>query len=131
MFPTSARILIVDDMDAMRKVLGKALREMGFTDITEAADGVLAWSAISGTKSRFHLIISDWNMPNCMGIDLLRRLRADSRYKKTPFIMVTAESEQQQIVEAVRAGVDQYIVKPFNTEILRQKIETVYKKYSK
>lgn len=131
MFATQTKILVVDDMEAMRKVIIKILKQLGFTDITEADDGSTAWEMITSAKQPFGLVISDWNMPICMGIDLLKRVRADARFKRTPFIMVTAESEQHQIVQAVKSGVDQYIVKPFSPDTLKEKIETVHKKYSK
>lgn len=130
MFDTKTKVLVVDDMSTMRKLVGKILKEIGFTDITEAADGIQAWEAINSATSPFGLVISDWNMPNCTGIDLLKRLRADPRFKKTPFVLVTAESEGHQVAEALKAGVDQYVVKPFNKEGLVVKLESVHKKYS-
>lgn len=130
MFDSKIRVLVVDDMMTMRKMVGKALKEIGFTDITEAADGALGWEAISGTKDAFGLIVSDWNMPNCTGLELLKRVRGDSRLSKTPFVLVTAEAEQHQIVEAVKAGVSNYVIKPFTTESLREKIEAVHRKLS-
>lgn len=130
MFDPKTRVLVVDDMSTMRKIVMKILKEMGFTDITEAADGTQAWEAISNAPSPFGLIISDWNMPNCTGIDLLKRVRVDQRFKKTPFILVTAEAEQSQVAEALKSGVDQYVVKPFNKEALQAKLESVHKKYA-
>ncbi len=130
MFDLKTRILVVDDMMTMRKLVTKACREIGFTDITEANDGSQAWQAIGEASPPFGLIISDWNMPNCSGLDLLKRIRADSRFGKTPLILVTAEAEESQIVEAAKAGVSQYLVKPFTTDSLREKIETVHRKLS-
>ena len=130
MFDTKTKVLVVDDMSTMRKIVGKILKEIGFTDITEAADGIQAWEAVNSASSPFGLIISDWNMPNCTGIDFLKRLRADPRFKKTPFVLVTAESEGHQVAEAVKSGVDQYVVKPFNKDALVVKLEAVHKKYS-
>jgi two-component system chemotaxis response regulator CheY len=129
MFDPKTRVLVVDDMSTMRKLVSKILKDLGFTDITEAADGTLAWEAVSSATTPFGLIISDWNMPNCTGVDLLKRIRADQKYKKTPFVLVTAEAEQHQVAEAVKAGVDQYVVKPFNKEALQTKLENVHKKY--
>ncbi len=128
MFDPKTRILIVDDMMTMRKLVGKTCRELGFTDLTEAADGAKAWEAIASANPPFGLIISDWNMPNTTGLDLLKRVRADSRFAKLPFVLVTAEAEQHQIVEAVKAGVSNYVVKPFDTATLKLKLEAVYKK---
>lgn len=128
MFDLSTKILIVDDMLTMRKIVAKACKEIGFTDITEASDGALGWSKISESETPFGLIISDWNMPNCTGVELLKRVRGSQKYAKTPFILVTAEAEQKQIVEAVKAGVSGYVVKPFTTPTLSAQIESVHAK---
>lgn len=129
MFDTKTKILIIDDMLTMRKIVAKTLKEIGFTDITEAADGQLAWKAMCSSEVPFGLIISDWNMPNLTGLELLKKVRTDVRFKKTPFMLVTAEAEQHQVAEALRSGVDQYVMKPFNTETLTTKLEMVHKKY--
>lgn len=131
MFPPNTRVLIVDDMSTMRKIVGKTCKELGFTELTEAADGVQAWEALQNAPAPIGLVISDWNMPNATGLDLLKRVRGDSRFKGLPFILVTAEAEQQQVVEAVKSGVDQYVVKPFTKDDLKAKLEAVYKKYAK
>jgi two-component system chemotaxis response regulator CheY len=128
MFDPKTKVLVVDDMLTMRKVVGKSLKEMGFTDITEAKDGADAWSKVNGAPEPFGLIVSDWNMPNSSGLDLLKRVRSDSRYSKLPFLLVTAESDKAQIVEALKAGVSNYVIKPFTTDILRQKIEEAHKR---
>lgn len=128
MFDLSTKILIVDDMMTMRKIVAKACREMGFTDLTEAADGALAWTKISESETPFGLIISDWNMPNCTGVELLKRVRSSQKFGKTPLILVTAEAEQVQIIEAVKAGVSGYVVKPFTTETLGAQIKAVHSK---
>src|SRR4051812_13867805 len=119
MFDPKTRLLVVDDMMTMRKLVVKVCKELGFTDITEAADGSLAWEAIDKANPPIQLVISDWNMPNTTGLDLLKRVRGDSRYGKVPFIMVTAEAEQHQIVEAVKSGVSNYVVKPFTADALK------------
>ena len=128
MFALTTRVLIVDDMSTMRKIVKKICTEIGFTDITEAADGNQAWEAITNAPAPIGLIISDWNMPNCTGLELLKRIRADHRYKKTPFLLVTAEAEQAQVMEAIKAGVDQYVVKPFTRDDLVKKLGMVHKK---
>jgi two-component system chemotaxis response regulator CheY len=128
MFDLRTKILIVDDMMTMRKIEAKILREIGFTDITEASDGIEAWQAISKAEVPFGLVISDWNMPNCSGLDLLKRVRGDKKFQNTPFVLVTAEAEQHQVLEALKCGVDQYVVKPFNKEGLISKLEAVAKK---
>ena len=131
MFDLSTRILVVDDMLTMRKLVGKVCKDIGFTDITEAADGNLAWQALNAATPPIGLIISDWNMPNCSGIDLLKKIRSDAKYGKLPFILVTAEAEQSQIIEAVKAGVSNYVVKPFTADVLKQKLEQVHSKIAK
>jgi len=131
MFDLKAKVLIIDDMMTMRKIVAKVCKEIGFTDITEAQDGALGWQAISETKPGFGIVISDWNMPNCTGLDLLKRVRADSRFNSLPFLLVTAESEQHQIVEAVKAGVSGYVVKPFSADTLRTQLEAAHQKFLK
>lgn len=128
MFDLKTRVLIVDDMLTMRKLVGKVCKEIGFTDFTEAADGALGWQAVQNANPPIGLIISDWNMPNCSGLDFLKRVRGDSRFSKLPFLLVTAEAEQHQVVEALKAGVSNYVVKPFTADQLRDKIEAVHKK---
>jgi two-component system chemotaxis response regulator CheY len=128
MFDLKTRILVVDDMMTMRKLVSKCCREIGFTDITEAADGALAWTALDQSPIPYGLVISDWNMPNLTGLELLRRVRGDKRFAKLPFVLVTAEAEQHQVVEAVKAGVTNYVVKPFSADILREKLEAAHKK---
>ncbi len=128
MFSPDTHVLVVDDMLTMRKLVAKTCRELGFTKISDAADGVLAWEAIQAANPPIGLIVSDWNMPNATGLDLLKRIRADSRFGKLPFVMVTAEAEQHQLVEAIKAGVSNYVIKPFTPEILKEKLEAVHKK---
>jgi len=130
MFSPETHVLVVDDMMTMRKLVTKACKELGFTNISDAADGALAWESIQAANPPIGLIISDWNMPNTTGLDLLKRVRADSRFGKIPFVMVTAEAEQHQIVEAVKAGVSNYVIKPFTSDILKEKLEAVHKKIS-
>jgi two-component system chemotaxis response regulator CheY len=125
MIDLGVAVLVVDDMSTMRKVVMKACRELGFTNIAEAPDGVAAWDLIANAATPFGLVISDWNMPNCSGLDLLKRVRKDSRVGTTPFVMVTAETEKSQIAEAISAGVSQYILKPFKTDTLREKLASI------
>lgn len=130
MFNPNTPVLVVDDMSTMRKIVSKILRDLGFTNITEAADGNQAWEAINKAPAPIGLIISDWNMPNCTGLELLKRLRGDKNITRIPFILVTAEAEQHQVAEAVKSGVDQYVVKPFSKDALQAKLEMVHKKYA-
>jgi two-component system chemotaxis response regulator CheY len=130
MFDLSTRVLVVEDMMTMRKLVGKVCKEIGFTDVIEASDGIQAWEKIQNSTPPIGLVISDWNMPNCSGLDLIKRIRADSVQGKLPFLMVTAEAEQHQVIEALKAGVDNYVVKPFTGPVLADKLEAVYKKRS-
>ena len=134
MFPLTAKILIVDDFSTMRKIIKKNLTEIGFTIMEEADDGATAWPMIESAKAKgapYDLIISDWNMPKMQGIDLLKACRANPLFKAVPFMLVTAESEQTQILEAVKAGVSDYVVKPFNSNTLKAKLENVWLKFNK
>ena len=131
MFPPNTRVLVVDDMATMRKIVSKTCKDVGFSDIQEAADGTKAWEIINSSAVPIQLVISDWNMPNSTGLDLLKRVRSDSRFKQLPFLLVTAESEKQQVIDAMSAGVDGYILKPFNPTQLKDKLEAVHGKYAK
>ncbi len=130
MFDLKTKVLIVDDMSTMRKMVIKACKTIGFSDFVEAVDGRQAWETI-GSVPGIGLIISDWNMPNCTGIDLLKRLRVDARFKHIPFLLVTAEAEKHQIVEAVKAGCSGYVIKPFTAESINQKLEEAHKRLIK
>lgn len=127
MFPLDTRILVVDDMMTMRKIVMKSLKEIGFTNFAEAPDGAKAWEMIAA-EGNFGFVVSDWNMPNATGLDLLKRVRADGRFAKLPLFLVTAESEKSQIIEAIKVGVSGYIVKPFTTDSLRASLEATSSK---
>ena len=128
MFDLKSRILVIDDMMTMRKIVAKNLKELGFHDIQDAADGNLGWQALTASNPPIQLIISDWNMPNCSGLELLKKVRADSKYAKLPFVLLTAEAEATQVKEALVAGVTNYIIKPFTGDTLKQKLEQAHKK---
>lgn len=117
------RILVVDDAQTMRRIIVNLLRQLGFTNMTEADDGTTAWERLS--SEHIDLIISDWNMPKMTGIELLKRVRESETYKNTPFIMVTAEGKRENVIAAVQAGVSNYIVKPFNAATLKEKMTKV------
>ncbi|SKA73056.1 chemotaxis response regulator CheY [Desulfobaculum bizertense] len=121
---TNMRILVVDDFSTMRRIIKNILRQLGFTNIVEADDGTTAWEALN--KDSIDFIVSDWNMPQMSGIDLLRKVRASEEFAAIPFLMVTAEGLQENIIEAVQAKVSNYIVKPFTAETLSQKIEKIF-----
>ena len=117
-------ILIVDDFSTMRKIVKDLLTELGFSKFDEADDGSSAWPMIQSGK--YDLIVSDWNMPQMTGIELLKKVRSDSELKETPFLLITAEAKRSQIIEADEAGVDGYIVKPFTAATLNEKIHHIF-----
>jgi two-component system chemotaxis response regulator CheY len=120
----SMPILVVDDYNTMIRIIRNLLKQLGFQDVDDATDGSSALAKMRGKKYR--LVISDWNMQPMTGYDLLKEIRADSALFKTPFIMVTAESKTENVIAAKKAGVDNYIVKPFNAQTLQHKIEAVF-----
>ena len=122
----SIKILIVDDFATMRKVIRNLLKQSGYENIVEAEDGVNALKILKSQKIDF--IVSDWNMPNKSGLELLKKVRADEDLKTLPFLMVTAEALQENVVAAVKAGVSNYIVKPFTSETLDEKIKKIMEK---
>jgi len=121
---TNMRVLIVDDFSTMRRIIKNILRQLGFNNIIEADDGTAAWEILS--KDQIDFIISDWNMPQMTGIELLRKVRGSEEFGDLPFLMVTAEAQQENIIEAVQAKVSNYIVKPFTAETLGQKINKIF-----
>jgi len=123
------KILVVDDFATMRKVVRNLLKQGGYDDIVEAEDGVMALKALKSQKIDF--VVSDWNMPNMSGLELLKAVRADAELAKTPFLMVTAEALQDNVVAAVKAGVNNYIVKPFTAEVLNEKIKKIIESIQK
>jgi two-component system chemotaxis response regulator CheY len=116
-------VLIVDDYATMLRIVKNLLKQIGFENVDEATDGGAALQMMKLKK--YGLVISDWNMQPVTGIEFLRNVRADAELKGTPFIMVTAESKTDNVIEARNAGVSNYIVKPFSSEILKGKIESV------
>ena len=120
---TGIPILVVDDYQTMVRIIRNLLKQLGFEDVDDAADGR---SALAKLQSKpYGLVISDWNMEPMTGYELLRQMRAEQAMKDTPFIMVTAESKTENVIAAKKAGVSNYIVKPFNAQTLRNKIEAV------
>ncbi len=120
------RVLVVDDFSTMRRILKNILNQLGLKNIAEADDGTTALGILK--SEQIDLVICDWNMPKMTGLDLLKKVRADSGMVDTPFIMVTAEAQQDNIVLAVKAKVSQYIVKPFTAETLSDKIDKIFGK---
>lgn len=116
-------ILIVDDYKTMLRIIENLLKQLGFKNVSQATDGSMALKMMH--EGTFNLVISDWNMEPMTGLQLLKEVRADAKLKSTPFIMVTAESKVENVAAAKEAGVNNYIVKPFNAETLKQKITAV------
>ncbi|MBF0449156.1 MAG: response regulator [Candidatus Magnetomorum sp.] len=121
-------VLVVDDFLTMRRILKNILKQVGFKKMEEAEDGAQALDMIKNADPVFDLIIADWNMPKMTGIELLKAIRADPELKHLPVIMVTAEAQKSRVLEAVQAGVSNYIVKPFTAETVKTKLEQVFKK---
>jgi two-component system chemotaxis response regulator CheY len=119
----SMNILVVDDYKTMLRIIRNLLKQIDFNNVEDATDGAEAMAKLR--SGNFGLIISDWNMEPMTGLQLLQEVRADARLKAIPFIMVTAESKAENVVAAKQAGVSNYIVKPFNAETLKEKIEKV------
>jgi two-component system, chemotaxis family, chemotaxis protein CheY len=120
----SIPVLVVDDYNTMIRIIRNLLKQLGFEDIDDAADGSAALAKMR--EKRYGLVISDWNMEPMTGYELLKEVRADPSLAKTPFIMVTAESKTENVIAAKKAGVNNYIVKPFNAQTLQTKIEAVF-----
>lgn len=120
----SLPVLVVDDYRTMARIIRNLLKTIGFTDIDEAADGSEALGRLA--ERDYGLIISDWNMLPMTGYEFLQRVRASERYSHIPFLMVTAESKTENVIAAKKAGVNNYIVKPFNAPTLKSKIEAVF-----
>jgi two-component system chemotaxis response regulator CheY len=124
MYNPEMEVLIVDDAAAMRHIVRGLLKELGFTHMREAENGQLALDALKRRKADF--VVADCNMPVMTGIDLLKAIRADDALKSTPVLMITAEAKQENIIAAVQAGVNNYIVKPFNAQTLQEKLNKIF-----
>ena len=119
------KILVVDDMSTMRRIVKNILKQLGFNNLEEAENGQEALTKLKADTYGFE--VSDWNMPIMMGIDMLRAIRADEKLKKIPVLMVTAEAQKENLMEAVQAGVSNYVVKPFTAETMQEKINKIFK----
>ena len=120
------KILIVDDFSTMRRIIKNLLRDLGFNNTAEADDGNTALPMLQAGD--FDFLVTDWNMPGMEGIDLLKAVRADEKLANLPVLLVTAEAKKEQIVEAAQAGVNGYVVKPFNAATLKEKIEKIFER---
>ena len=120
------KFLVVDDFSTMRRIVRNLLKELGFNNVQEAEDGVDALNKLRAEA--FDFVVSDWNMPNMTGIELLRAIRADEKLKHLPVLMVTAEAKRENIIEAAQAGASGYVVKPFTAATLDEKLKKIFEK---
>ncbi len=120
------KFLVVDDFSTMRRIIRNLLKELEFTNVDEAEDGLIGLNKLRG--SNFDFVVSDWNMPNMTGIDMLKNIRADAALKHLPVLMVTAEAKKENIIEAAQAGADGYVVKPFTAAVLEEKLNKIFQK---
>jgi len=120
------KILVVDDMSTMRRIVKNILKQLGFSNMEEAENGQEALQKLRAEP--FGFVVSDWNMPVMPGIDMLRAIRADEQLKHIPVLMVTAEAQKENLIEAIQAGVNNYVVKPFTAETMQEKINKIFNK---
>lgn len=118
------KLLVVDDSSTMRRIIKNTLQRLGYEDILEAEHGVEAWQILNG-PDKVDVLITDWNMPEMNGLELVKKTRADARYEDIPIIMVTTEGGKTEVITALKAGVNNYIVKPFTPQVLKEKLEAV------
>ncbi|MDD2913986.1 MAG: chemotaxis response regulator CheY [Gallionella sp.] len=123
----NTKFLVVDDFSTMRRIVRNLLKELGFTNVQEAEDGIDALTKLRADT--FDFVVSDWNMPNMTGIDLLRSIRADDKLKHLPVLMVTAEAKKENIIEAAKAGASGYVVKPFTAATLDEKLKKIFQNF--
>ncbi|MBI4681973.1 MAG: chemotaxis response regulator CheY [Nitrospirae bacterium] len=119
----SIKVLVVDDFSTMRRIVKNLLRQIGYSNIDEAEDGAQAFSKLK--NGGYGFVVSDWNMPNMDGLELIKAVRSDPELKGLPILMVTAEAEKEKVITAIQAGVNNYIVKPFTGEVLKEKMDKI------
>ena len=121
------KILIVDDSSTMRRIIGNVVMQLGIEkdNFDEAEDGIKAWNLLQ--NNQYDVILTDWNMPNMNGLELVKKIRSEGQHKTTPIIMITTEGGKGEVITALKAGVNNYIVKPFNAEVLKEKLDGVIK----
>ncbi len=124
--PSKIRFLVVDDFSTMRRIVRNLLKELGFTNVDEAEDGVVAWQKLQG--GGFDFVVTDWNMPNMDGLTLLQTIRGDANCRSLPVLMITAEAKKENIIAAAQAGASGYIVKPFTAATLNEKLTKIFEK---
>lgn len=120
------KFLVVDDFSTMRRIIRNLLKELEFTNVDEAEDGLIGLNKLRG--GGYDFVVSDWNMPNMTGIEMLKNIRADPNIKHLPLLMVTAEAKKENIIEAAQAGADGYVVKPFTAAVLEEKLNKIFQK---
>lgn len=120
------KFLVVDDFSTMRRIVRNLLKELGYTNVEEAEDGAVALQKLK--SGHFDFVVSDWNMPNMTGLELLQAIRADANLKHLPVLMVTAEAKKENIIAAAQAGASGYIVKPFTAATLEEKLNKIFQK---
>lgn len=118
------KIIVVDDFSTMRRIIRNILKQLGYNNIEEAEDGDVALDKLK--EADFEFVITDWNMPNMTGLDLLKAIRGEERLKDIKVLIVTAEAEKENVVQAAQAGVNDYVVKPFTADVLQQKIDRIF-----
>jgi two-component system chemotaxis response regulator CheY len=118
------KLLVVDDSSTMRRIIKNTLARLGYKDILEGGDGLEGWAAMDANPD-IDMLITDWNMPEMNGLELVKKVRADARFKDLPIIMVTTEGGKAEVITALKAGVNNYIVKPFTPQVLKEKLGAV------
>jgi two-component system chemotaxis response regulator CheY len=118
------KLLVVDDSSTMRRIIKNTLARLGYKDVLEGADGVEGWEQLDHNPD-IEMLITDWNMPEMNGLELVKKVRADARFKDLPIIMVTTEGGKAEVITALKAGVNNYIVKPFTPQVLKEKLGAV------
>ena len=116
------KVLVVDDSSTMRRIIVNTLSRLGYKDTVQGADGVEAWEAMQANPD-VNVVITDWNMPNMNGLELVKKIRAEEKYVDIPIIMVTTEGGKAEVITALKAGVNNYIAKPFTPQVLKEKFE--------
>ena len=119
------KLLVVDDSSTMRRIIKNTLSRLGYKDLLEAEHGVEAWDIMDTEGESIKILVTDWNMPEMNGLELVQKVRADDRFQEIPIIMVTTEGGKAEVITALRAGVNNYIVKPFTPQVLKEKLEAV------
>ena len=124
----NTKFLVVDDFSTMRRIVRNLLKELGYSNVDEAEDGAMGLSKLK--TGDYEFVVSDWNMPKMTGLEFLKQVRASSEWAQLPFVLLTSESERDQVTEAILAGVSQYVVKPFAAKIFEEKLKGVWAKHN-